>query len=292
MITDKSKPSFGQRIITFIRFILRLLFVLVLAVGLGVGIYFGAVYGIPELYRRYVQPVEDNTLRLDDMEARQTQDVQQIDEYIETLQDRLTILEIQSDTDKDNIADLESQLATAISIQATQSLALATLEPFPSAFSDSQADIEAIQTALDDFSNTVEENSQQVESLSADDQWRSNVIINMQHDLQIIRTMEFLTRARLYLSQGNLEQGEANIQAGLDIIIALMVDVPTYQKETLFQISNYLNDAIESLPENPVRTADQMEGAWQFLIQGLPASEPSTTVTPTLTATPTPTPNE
>lgn len=292
MITDKSKPSFGQRIITFIRFILRLLFVLVLAVGLGVGIYFGAAYGIPELYRRYVQPVEDNTLRLDDMEARQTQDVQQIDEYIETLQDRLTILEIQSDTDKDNIADLESQLATAISVQATQSLALATLEPFPSAFSDSQADIEAIQTALDDFSNTVEENSQQVESLSADDQWRSNVIINMQHDLQIIRTMEFLTRARLYLSQGNLEQGEANIQAGLDIIIALMVDVPAYQKETLFQISNYLNDAIESLPENPVRTADQMEGAWQFLIQGLPASEPSTTVTPTLTATPTPTPNE
>ena len=90
MSSDNTSPTFGELMGNFLRFMLRLLFILVIAIGLGVAIYFGAAYGFPELYRRYVQPVEDNSMRLENIESAQKQDIQQLNERIEAISSRLT----------------------------------------------------------------------------------------------------------------------------------------------------------------------------------------------------------
>ena len=59
----QSGPSFWQRLV---RFIIRLLFVFVVGIALGAGIFFGAVF----LYQQYVQPVQSNSTTLKVFEIR------------------------------------------------------------------------------------------------------------------------------------------------------------------------------------------------------------------------------
>lgn len=292
MSTDHSDPSFGDQIRAFFRFILRLIFVLVLAIGLGIGVYYGATYAIPELYRRYIQPVEDNTLRLNDLEASQAQEIQQLTERIEALNTRLTELEAENDTNNETISILQSSLATAESQQASQADLIATLEPAVSDFAETQSELEAIQTTLDALSESVDEYSQQVSNINADDQAWQDLLAEMQLELELLRAMEFLTRGRLFLSDGNLTQAEENIQAGLEILSVMAAEVPNHQQETLSNIITYLERALEELPKSEVKAADQLEGAWQLLVLGLPSNPDATeSETPALTPTLTPTPN-
>ncbi len=283
MSTPGSTPAFGQWMIGFIGFLMRLLLVLILAVGLGAGIYYATVTGVPWLYQRYVQPVEDNTLRLDDLEARQVQELELLSTRIEALQERLTDLEIQDDSDQETIRRLETQLATVESVQATQAAALATLEPLPTALTQTQSGLEALQTALDDLTTTVDAYDQQIQSLGEGDQEESLLLVSLHEELQLLRSMEFLTRARFFLSQGNLGEAEANIQAGLEVLTTLGAEVPDHQKSALERITAHLGEALRVLPDSPVGAADQLEGAWSLLVQGLP-EEPLDT--PTLTPTP------
>ena len=271
MSAEKTPPSFGQRMLSFIRFVVRLLFVLILAIGLGAGIYYTAVTGIPWLYQRYVQPVEDHSLRLDDLEARQAQEAEVLGTRIESLQERLTALEVLHDSDKETISNLESRLAAAESTQGTQAAAIASLAPLPSALADTQADLAALQAALDDLAATVEVYDQRIISLGEGDQEESALLIHLKAELQLLRGMEFLTRARLFLSQGNLAQAEANIGAGLEALTTLEAEAPDYQKTALEQINVYLAEALLALPVSPVGAADQLEGAWALLIDGLPS---------------------
>jgi len=280
MSAEKTTPSFGQRMLSFVRFVVRLLFVLVLAVSLGAGIYYTATTGIPWLYQRYVQPVEDHTLRLDDLEARQAQESELLGTRIESLQERLTALEVQNDSDKKIISGLESQLATAENIQGSQAAAIATLAPLPATLADTQSDLAALQTALDDLAAAVEAYDQRITSLGEGDQEESTMLINLQRELQLLRGMEFLTRARLFLAQGNLGQAEANIRAGLEALTTLGAESPDHQKTALEQINVYLVEALLALPDSPVGAADQLEGAWALLIHGLP-SESGAGATPT-----------
>ena len=129
MSTDQSSPSFGQQAIRVLRLLLRWLFVLIIAVGLGLGIYYAAARGIPELYKRYIQPVEDNTMRLDDLETRQTQELALLNERLSSLQSKLTDLEIQRDKDRQLITELETQALLAESTLATQTAVIAILVP-------------------------------------------------------------------------------------------------------------------------------------------------------------------
>src|SRR3989304_3429364 len=67
--TKSPEPTMGDRPATFAarvaRFLLRLLFLLVVGLGLGLAVYFG----VPAVYRKYVEPVQANTERLAEVEA-------------------------------------------------------------------------------------------------------------------------------------------------------------------------------------------------------------------------------
>ncbi len=294
---NNSSSSFWQGFVAVLRFFVRLVFVIVLAIGLGVGIYYGVAYALPALHQRYIQPVEENTARLDNLEIQQ----EQKDQFLESLQDRLAELETQNDSYRATITMLEGQAATKGELQATQSasltIALTTLEPLPDHLADLETNLDTLQAELDEMAETVATSARALQALSVEDERRSDLVDEMQRDLQIVETMGHLTRARLYLSQGNFEQAQVTIQAGLDVLASL-ASVEGPDQETVYaQSITQLKQALEALPDNPVTATDRIDGAWQLLAQvadGAPTAEASTTptATPQATVTPTATPSE
>ena len=269
MNTQITPPPKKNSVLGFIRFVVRFLFVLILAIGLGVGIYYLAVSGIPWLYQRYVQPVEDNTLRLDDLEARQDQEMELLTSRLDSMQQRLTDLEIQSDAFKERIRDLELQLTTARELQDAQAESIAKLAALPAIFEETQADLEALQGALAELAISTGNLEQQITSLSEAEQEPSSGLVKLKNEIQLLQCMQVLTRARLFLSQGNLESAETNIKDGLEVLTILRGQMPDNQKPALEQVNEYLGEALQALPDSPVQAADQLDGAWSLLVQSL-----------------------
>jgi TolA-binding protein len=274
MSTDQSSPSFGQQAIRVMRFLLRLLFVLIVAIGLGLGIYYAAARGIPELYKRYIQPVEDNTLRLDDLETRQAQELALLNERLSSLQSKLTDLEIQRDKDRQLITELETKALLAESTQATQTAVIATLVPQSAVIVEYQAKLDEFQSTLDMLSEKIMSNRQRVDELDSNAQSTEQILTSLQEEIHILRTMEFLTRARLFLSQSNLAQSEINILKSLEWLERLQQQLPEDRSATLERVTTYLETALSVLPEAPLTAADQLERAWQLLIQEAPEESP------------------
>ncbi len=292
MSTNNQSNSFWRGLITILRFLIRLIFVIVLAIGLGVGIYYAFAYALPALQRRYIQPVEENTERLDQLEAQQEQRGQ----LLGTSQARLADLETKNDSYKATITMLQSWQADDSAALATQSLALATLQPLPETALTLDAAGAAMQSELEAIAADVESNAEELKALGGEDEDRTERIAQIERDLETLEVMEFLTRARLYLSQGNFEQAEANIEAGLDVLAALDAAESREQEDDYAQAIAQLEDALEALPDNPVTATDRVDGVWQLLTEEAEAEStavtPTRTTTPQASATPTQTPSE
>ena len=62
MSTNQNPPAAN-----FFRGTLRILLTVIIAVALGAGIYYGASSLVPWVQKQYIQPVRDNTSRLEDL---------------------------------------------------------------------------------------------------------------------------------------------------------------------------------------------------------------------------------
>lgn len=307
------KPSILAR---FGRFLLRMLFVIAVGIALGAGIYFGVL----AIYRIYVQPVQQYDARLDALESRMEQAEQLIIKRADSLTDRLDALEIQGDTTKETLADIDSRLATVETAQESQTAdmsamaeSLGTLQTDVSDLQTNQTDLQAelddlqkayagLETLSDDLdaaAQTVVENSQNIETMGLAvqefvDGWKT-----LQYEVELLKAMEILTRSRIFLTQGNLSLARAEIQAAANLIAALQEQVAEEQAVYLGEVVAVLNESLAYLPRSPLLAADRVEGAWQMLFEGLPGetvaeaaaegTEPPTAEsTPEATATPTP----
>ena len=289
MTPEDSTPTFGQRMINLIRFVVRLLFTLIVAIGLGAAVYYAAAFGVPALRERYIQPVEENTQRIADLEAQQRQSLEALTQQIESLHTRLTDLEIQNDRAKAQVAELENDLAAAKSAQATQAAALTTLAPMPAVLAETQNELSQVLTTLEDLSAGIDTYALNIGTLQTESLNNTTRVVQMQNELQMLRLMEALTRGRLFISQGNIAQAENSIHAGLMAADKLSETAPGYQMAALKQVRDQLQNALEYLVLSPLRAADQLDGAWQITQQGLP-DKPSPTPEAESTTQPAPSP--
>jgi chromosome segregation ATPase len=272
-------------LVAVIRFVVRLLLVLLLAVLLGAGVYFG----LPALYRRYVQPIETNLARLDDAQARQEQTDQQLRQRLDDLQRRLEALELQNDTQKQSLDEIQTSLSglekTAQSDQEKQ--ILTRLGEVESALQAANANLDQLRNDLAGVNQAQAQNSLLVQDLA-----RKAETGSLETELQLLKAMELLTRSRLSLVENNAGEAEQDVRAARQLLADLGGEVPEYQVEALSSIIARLDQALTDLPARPVLAADNLEIAWQLLRSGLPGEPtPEPTLTPgTPTGTPTPGP--
>jgi hypothetical protein len=237
--------------------------------------------------------------RLGEVETAQANAIARLDEaFAELGQIQAGLEEVQTAQDEMQLAqdagqaDLEALRVNLEAVQAGLTSARNALEAM-------ESDLAAMQAGVADLTEQVDAYGMDVlalnEALSGE---RSPSVLF--HQLQLVKAMELLTRARLVLVQNNLALAQFDIQAARRVLVDLQVEVPAYQSEQIARIVVRLDAVLSNLPAAPVAAADELEGAWQLLIAGLSvepnaasASESTPTATPVPeepTATPAPSP--
>jgi hypothetical protein len=231
----------------FGRLLLRILFVLVVGTCLGLAAYFGG----PALYRNYIEPVQVNTQRIADLEQALAQ-MQARDQQDQT-------------NSADHLAQIEGRLAA-------QAETLATL----------QADVEGLQSSQaghDQHLQTLDELSTRVDALAGDMEQMATQVAGLEtslaggdsptqrlgRQLQLIRVMELLTRARLWLIQNNVGLAADEVRSARAVLEQTAAEAPEAEAATLTPILERLDLALTDLQFAPIVAADDLEIAWRLL---------------------------
>lgn len=249
---EAPRQTFGQIVRRFVLTVLRLIIIVAVIGGCGALIYFGA----PFLYDNFVSPVEQNASQMTDLNRRQSQ------------------LEFQ-------VADMEEHLATLEAAQNAQSESLAgiasslqTLEAGQSGQGDAVADLEA-----------------RIQTLEGADTERNDTLADLAYQTSLLQAMELLSRARLFLYQSNFGLARLDVQAAYDVLSELQATAPEARQRDLSEALFRVDLALRNLPDFPVAASDDLDIAWQILLDGYPVPLTSTpTPLPSLPPAETPTP--
>ncbi|MDF1515492.1 MAG: hypothetical protein P1S60_16910 [Anaerolineae bacterium] len=295
----EEKPGFGKRfwraVGWFFRFLLRLIVVLIIGAGLGLAVYAAAVYGVQAFNNQLLQPIRDNAQRLDDLESYRTNDKALLNQQMTTQQDQISALQTQGDNHREQLDSLDRRLAAseddaADALTAVESMQedIDTLEKLGSTLeprlASAEKGLDEITRSFDALVADMEAMGQDIESLStavADD----SAYRVLSYDLMMLKSMQSLLRARLFLTQDNTGLAIEEISDARDQLLILQGMVPTNQQAAVQAILQRLELARGNLPATPDVAVDDLEAAWQLLRLGLPSGAPQVGVLGVPTAT-------
>lgn len=311
--TSSSGQKFWRGLGRLAKFLLRLIFVLVIGVLLGAGVYWGATYGIAAINQHIFQPIQEHTRRLDDLENRYAQDYSRLNEQTQalqaqaqTLQEQIDALESQKVATQQTLEALQTRLTAAETELSAAQTALKTAQESLGALEGKQttngADITKLRTALTRLETTLDTLTERVAQTGKDVEALGVAVkdeaplLAVRTDVELLKAMELLTRARLQLAQDNFGAATTEVQEARNVLLALSATVPADQQSALAAIVQRLDLGLANLPNAPRLAADDFEIAWQLLRKGLPAQStalpllsplaaPEITTTVTLTAT-------
>jgi hypothetical protein len=285
--------------------LIRLIFVLALAIAVGVGIYYGVSAGIPALDRLYVQPVRNNTNDIANLEARSTQLVEQSATQMAGLQERLTELEVQSDNNKVALAEMDARFSTiepSLTAQEELAIRLDDLETLLTTLDETlTADLATQSTALASLEDSLNASQSVVNTLRREleqDDFPSDEVFL---ELQIVKAMSLLTRSQVFLFQSNFGLAVQDIETARELLSVLSA-LPVAEAISFEPILTRLDLILTNLPSQPEQAQADLEVAWNLLIDGLergvsgaeatetPVPTSEGTSSPELTPTPTSTP--
>jgi predicted RNase H-like nuclease (RuvC/YqgF family) len=213
----------------------------------------GLYYGLPLLYQKYVVPVEQNTAGVTELQSRQEQAEQEL-------------------------SDLKTQLGTIESVQNQHDRLLNELE---GRVDEIQTEIAARTESLEALERIQSEIQEQNEVASAE----------LERQVNLLKSMELLSRARLFMYQSNFGLAEQDVQIARDVLITVQRDAPEELAEDLETVLLHIDLALSNLPNFPVAASDDLDIAWQILLTGSAPTPTSITGTPSPTGTLSATPN-
>jgi len=287
------QPGFGTRLGRAFLFILRLgvrvLVILAVVALLGLAFF----YGIPYVHQHIIQPLEENRAQLAESESTQSKINVQMTEDLGGMRANLATLQAQSTDDAQLIRNLQSRLDELESslkqqlgdAQGNLTSALDRLDQIDAGLEDLGQDISQLSTR-------VSEDGMFLEALSTKVDQEDPTLAALRREVQLVKAMELVTRARLFLGQSNYGLARQDVVSARQILADLAPTVLDFQVEGLYAIVGRLDMVVSNLPASPVLASDDLEIAWQMLVAGLP-EEPaplvSATVTPIIIQTSTPT---
>ena len=244
-----SGPSFGERVGRFFRFLLRLVLLLIFLGLLSVALYLA----LPWLYQRFIQPVEQNTAQVQELQSWQ----EEAQGQLEDLQTRLNTIESTQNEQDQSLTELDKRLID--------------VETEINARTESLAALERLQSKLEE----------QNQAVSAE----------LERQIELLKAMELLSRARLSMYQSNFGLARQDIQIARDILAGIEPEALGTLSQELSAVIVRLDMTLSNLPNFPVAASDDLDIAWQILLSGMPEGTPTATITPTPfgSASPTPT---
>jgi TolA-binding protein len=257
----RSGPSLAGRIG---RFLLRLLVVVVLGAALGAGLFYGAI----RLYRDAIEPLRTLDTRLADLQLQIDRLQETQGEQTADMRDRLTTLEGRMAALNEQVSELEARAGILQEDQNALETRVEDLKPIEAQLDAVAADQETLAMRM-----------QGVEDMVASEELPAQRVAR---DLQLLRAMTVMTRARLSLSQLNLGLAQADLGAANDILAILVrtgtgvAEGTTPADSRLVEASDHLNAALTSVLSRPAVAEDELEIAWKLLIELTAPVEPAT----------------
>jgi hypothetical protein len=213
----------------------------------------GLYLGLPWLYQQYVVPVEQNTAEMRELRSQQEQTVQELTD----LQTRLETLETTQSQHDQSLTELDGRVTEVETEIAARTRSLAALEEMQS----------ELQTRN--------------EASAAE----------LERQIKLLKSMELLSRARLFMYQSNFGLAKQDVQIARDLLGSIEPADSGTLGEELGVVLFRLDLTLSNLPEFPVAASDDLDIAWQILLSGLPQETPTPPVTPTPAGTASPTPS-
>lgn len=205
----------------------------------------GLYFVLPLLYQRYVVPVEQNTAEVTELQSRQKQTEQELAD----LQNRLETMETGQGQNAKSLTGLDQRVSELETEITTRTQSLAALERM-------QSELQA-----------------QNEAASAE----------LQRQIDLLKAMELLSRARLFMYQSNFGLARQDVQIARDLLAMIQPDAPAPASlaDDLDEVIRRLDLTLFNLPDFPVAASDDLDIAWQILLAGLPQAAPTLSETPT-----------
>ena len=231
----------------------RFLFRLVLLL-IFLGLLSVALYlALPWLYQRFIRPVEQNTAQVRELQSWQEQTAQELAD----LQTRLGTLETVQNEHDGSLTELDQRL-----IDVEKEIA---------ARSESLAALERLQSEL----------KEQNQAVSAE----------LERQINLLKAMELMSRARLSMYQSNFGLARQDVQIARDLLGGIRPDASDSLTEELGAVIFRLDMTLSNLPDFPVAASDDLDIAWQILLSGMPQVTATVSATPTQAGSASPTPD-
>lgn len=223
-----------------------------LLIILGV-IGLGLYFGLPLLYQRYIVPLDQNTAGVTELQSRQEKAAMEL-------------------------ADLQTKLGTIESVQNQHDRLLNELDGRVDGI---ETEIAARTESLEALERIQTEIQEQNETASAE----------LERQVNLLKSMELLSRARLFMYQSNFGLAEQDVQIARNVLATVQEESPESLAEDLGAVLLHLDLALSNLPNFPVAASDDLDIAWQILLTGSAPTPTSAAGTPTPAGTLSATPN-
>lgn len=270
--TQKDPRSNG--FLRFIRTVIRILITIILAVGLGAGAYYSVIYVLPRLQDRFLQPIEENTSRLESLEGKFENQLSIIQERWDSLAQRIQTLEIKYDDQQSNQGMIQSTLEQ---LASENQAAQATLQSF-------QTENQLLNSQVDNLQTQAAANQDHLSYLAT----QQVPVELIRAEAKMLLVMDLLSRSKQSLLHENYGLSAQDLQEAQTLLTDLLPKLPSFQQEVVRRILESNKTALEALPDSPRLAAGALDLSWQLAAQGLPGQSPPTTpqATPTPDRTP------
>jgi chromosome segregation ATPase len=220
-------------------------------VGLGLGI--GAYLGVPALYRDFIAPVQQNT--------------QQLNQARSELSDLQASQRAANATQLAQLADIQGQVAS-------QGEALNALQADVGSLKAGQPTLVAgirslsqITSDLSDLQAAATQAAGEVQTLQAAAATPDATEAAILHRIDVLRLMQLVSQARISIAEGNLGQAGTDIESAQTALSNLRAGADESQLSALDDVGQRLTLAQQETKSNPSVAADDLDIAWQLLVE-------------------------
>jgi chromosome segregation ATPase len=245
------QPGCWSRFGRTVAVLLRLIFVVVLAILIGVGIY----YGVPWVYWRLVIPVQDSAARIE-MLQRDLEDTR-ADWNTELTEQGQRISALESDlaVQRERITALEGDMGRMDELLTAQGETLSEL----------QAALDSTEETTGQLGGDVEALYGELDTLRDEIADPNRVAAAFERRLILLQAWGEILKARQHLLEdnpGNARQALALARANLERVILLS---PEPEAEALIAIRERLDAADTAIEERPFVAMNELEIIWRDL---------------------------
>jgi uncharacterized protein HemX len=240
--SDRKERGLGSRLLGFF---MRLFFVILVGAAIGVGAY----YGIPALYKDFIQPIQTNTQRVAALERNLASVQVDFREKQAALSGNISNVEGEVSSQREDIAALNAQG-----------------DGWETRLDELQTELDGIQSLpvrIQDLEDSLDALSQRLDKLEMAIEAEDSPIDQIQEQVQLLRIMELVTRARMWIIQDNPGKAREDLTIAKEALESLDAAL---DDGSLTPIVERLDQILFEIPLSPVIAADDLEIVWQLLI--------------------------